>query len=120
MTKILASRELCGTVELTNKDVTIIHELSRDDYFYRFQCPSESCEGIKGINLKQANQVVLDLLPPNVKTVNIDIEQERTKEGMPPYGVLVQSLGSEAITEFVIDLNTLPQEVINGLIGAGQ
>jgi hypothetical protein len=107
--KTTAPCDTCHTkVSRPTEQVTILHELSRDDYFYRFICPQHNKIIFKGCEEKIARF----LLDCGASFETVDVDRERQEEGLPEQSTDPEDTIRSKITDFLIDLNVLDSGTI--------
>lgn len=102
----------CVNHMVSTKEITVIHELSRDDYFYRYNCPESKEPLINFVQLQKG--IAQRFIGAHVKIENINVDFERQAEGMPDTRNL-SPLSEDEINDFIIDLHIDEQTVLNAL-----
>lgn len=113
MRQLRAICDLCEEVQIPDRDYTVIHEVSRDQYYYNARC--------NGHNIfKPLSSVrIANLLKEaGVRVESIDVEELRIEEGLPLEEMAQGPMIQNDVNNFMIDLYTLSDEQILTEAGA--
>lgn len=99
-----------GDIKQDGKYFAVIHEVDRDEYYYRFLCPGseetdQNPQVLPHIELKTLSEGILDLLVENgVPVVELDLLKEHQAEGPSPVETVGRPIHFSEVDNYIIDL----------------
>ncbi len=90
----------CGIVQIDRSELTLVRDIVRDEYFYRFKCPKND----ELIFKNTSHRIAKLLIAEDVAVELLDLVSEHEKE-VKPIGISLEPITIDELLDFSVVLH---------------